>query len=112
METLGGAVANVTLPTFATIQHDHARVRGAYLKAVSMTGFLIFPLIVLLFINADDFIPLIFGTRWEEAVAVYQWFLLLGAIAAIGTLPASLIRSLGQARLWSRYRLMQIAANI
>ena len=112
IETLVGAVANVTLPAFATIQHDLARVRSAYLKAVSMTGFLIFPLIVLLFINADDFIPLIFGSRWGEAIEVYRWFLLLGAIAAIGTLQASVIRSLGHARLWSQYQLMQTAANI
>ena len=112
IETLVGAVANVTLPAFATIQHDLARVRGAYLRAVSMIGCLIFPLIVLLFVNAEDFIPLVFGIKWNESIAVYQWFLPLGALAAIGTLQATLIRSLGQARLWSRYQLMQTVANI
>lgn len=112
IETLVGAVANVTLPAFATIQHDLTRVRDAYLKAVSLTGFLIFPLIAILFVNADDFIPLVFGTKWIEGIPVYQWFLLLGATAAIGTLQASVIRSLGQAKLWSRYQLMQTAANI
>lgn len=112
IETLVGAVANVTLPAFATIQHDLTRVRDAYLRAVSMIGFLIFPLVVLLFINAADFIPLVFGIKWGESVQVYQWFLLLGALAAIGTLQATLIRSLGQARLWSRYQLMQAVANV
>ena len=53
-----------------------------------------------------------FGIKWGESVQVYQWFLLLGALAAIGTLQATLIRSLGQARLWSRYQLMQAAANV
>jgi O-antigen/teichoic acid export membrane protein len=112
LETLVGAVANVTLPTFAAIQNDIERVRRAYIKAVSMMSFLIFPLVVQLFVNADDFVPLVFGSKWDAAIPVYRWCLLLGITAAVGTLQATLVRALGHAKWWSRYQLLQSAVNV
>ncbi|MCW5603560.1 MAG: oligosaccharide flippase family protein [Burkholderiales bacterium] len=112
VEVLAGALGNVALPAYASIQNDRAALKRGYLSSVRMAAFGVFPLIGILFGIADELVVTVFGNRWAPAVPVYQCFLFLGAIQTIGIFQASLIRSLGHANLWARYQVMQAAANI
>lgn len=108
---LVGAASNVALPVFSSLQREPQRLRPAFLKAVRLVSFGVFPVIAALFALADTFVPWVFGDKWAPAVFVYRCFLLLGLIQTIGILQASVIRGLGHAALWSRYQVLQSAAN-
>lgn len=112
VEVLVGALGNVALPAYASIQDDRAVLKRAYLSSIRMVTFGVFPLIGILFGIADELVVAVFGSRWAPAIPVYKCFLLLGAIQTIGIFQASLIRSLGHANLWARYQVAQAAANI
>lgn len=109
---LVGAASNVALPVFSSLQREPERLRPAFLKAVRLVSFGIFPVIATLFALADTFVPWVFGDKWSQAVFVYRCFLLLGLIQTIGILQASVIRGLGHAALWSRYQVVQSGANV
>lgn len=112
IEVLVGAVGNVALPTYATLQDKQDKLKEAYIRSMRIMSFAVFPIIGILFAMADDLVLHVFGARWEVAVPIYRCFLLLGVIQTIGIFQAALIRSLGHARLWARYQLLQAIANI
>ncbi|MFT3735059.1 MAG: oligosaccharide flippase family protein [Rhodocyclaceae bacterium] len=112
IEVLAGAVGNVALPTYASLQKDATALKRAYLRSMRIMSFVVFPVIGVLFAVADKLVPAVFGPDWVSAVPIYRCFLLLGVIQVIGILQAALIRSLGFANLWARYQLLQAAANI
>ena len=112
IEVLAGATASVSLPAFASIQNDLPRLRAGYIRSLRAVTFFVLPTIALLFVTAEDFVPLVFSAKWSDAVPIYRCFLLAGVIQTIGILQATLIRSLGKTALWSRYTLVQTAANL
>ncbi|OFA05946.1 oligosaccharide flippase family protein [Duganella phyllosphaerae] len=112
IEVLVGATSNVSLPAFSQMQDDRQRLQAAFLKAVRLVTMMVLPLIAALWVTADDFVPLLFGPKWEQAVPVYRWFLLLGIIQTIGILQGGLLRSMWKPGVWTRYQVMQVVANI
>lgn len=112
ISVLVGAASNVALPVFASIQREPERLQRAFVMAVRLVAFGVFPVIAMLFVLAERFVPWLFGSKWADAVPLYQCFLLLGLIQTIGILQASVIRGLGHANLWSRYQVVQAVANV
>lgn len=112
IEVLVGATSNVSLPAFSQMQDDRQRLQAAFLKAVRLVTLMVLPLIAALWVTADDFVPLLFGPRWDQAVPVYRWFLLLGIIQTIGILQGGLLRSMWKPGVWTRYQVMQVVANV
>jgi O-antigen/teichoic acid export membrane protein len=58
----------VLLPALSVLQHDLARTRAYYLSAVRNELALLGPFIVFVGALAPDFVPLVYGSRWEAAV--------------------------------------------
>jgi teichuronic acid exporter len=112
IEVLVGATSSVSLPAFSQLQQDPARLQAAFLKAVRIVTLMVLPVIAALWATADDFVPLLFGAKWEGAIVVYRWFLLLGVIQTIGILQGGLLRSMWKPGTWTRYMLAQSAANV
>jgi len=112
IEVLVGATSNVSLPAFSQMQDDRQRLQAAFLKAVRLVTLMVLPLIAALWVTADDFVPLLFGPKWDQAVPVYRWFLLLGIIQTIGILQGGLLRSMWKPGVWTRYQVMQVVANV
>lgn len=96
------ALGNVMFPAMAEIQHDRTRVARIYLRttrAVSLAGF---PLMIGLFVVADDFVAALFGPKWMGMVGIVRLFCVAGLLESIGSLNGNLYMSQGRADLMFR----------
>ena len=56
-------VVDVSMPVFARICGDKRRLFLAYVKMLSLISFVMFPVLLLLFVNAQELAPLIYGDK-------------------------------------------------
>ena len=82
VETVGHASNQFANSLFASVKHDSARLRNAYLSGQTLVGAVAVPLLAILAINAELLIPTLLGEEWRGAVPVFQ-LLALGGIGQV-----------------------------
>jgi PST family polysaccharide transporter len=88
-QQLSSPLAMAAIPTLSRLQDDPERFRRYYLRGLEFVTFVGFPLVVLLFVVADDFVSFVFGEKWLPSVPIFR---------ALG--PAALIEMTAPAASW------------
>lgn len=96
--------AKVLFPAFAILQDDPARIKKAYLKAARLIALLTFPLMVGLFVLADQVILNILGSHWKEMIPIVKILALLGMFQSVSALNGSVFQALDATRLQLKIR--------
>jgi O-antigen/teichoic acid export membrane protein len=78
-------LGKVLFPAFSEIQNDKERLKAAYLKVIRILFILVVPFLFFASIISDYWIPLFFGSKWNDAVIPFIILSFSGAIAAIGS---------------------------
>lgn len=95
-------ITKVTFPTMAKVQDDTDRLKSIYLKTMNYLSSINFPIYAFLFVMAPDLVPLIFGSKWNEAIVIVQILSIYGAIRSTGNPVGSLMLAKGKAN-WGFY---------
>ena len=82
---IGFPLQMVLFPVFSTIQHDLERLHAAWLRSMRLAVAIMVPAFLTLFAVAPDFIPTVFGPRWEDAVPVLQLLSIAGIAYSLST---------------------------
>ena len=99
-------IANVIVfPAYAKIQENAVMLRQATLAALEIVALVTFPLAVVIYILAPDFIPLILGDKWMEVVPVLQILGIATAMYSLHNVGGSLFWGLGK----PKYRFFLLA---
>lgn len=72
VELVTGILTSVSVPVFAKLKGDRARLAAAYRRSVQMGAALTTVVLLLLSALAPLLVPLLFGAGWERAVPVAQ----------------------------------------
>jgi PST family polysaccharide transporter len=88
-QQLSSPLAMAAIPTLSRLQNDPERFRRYYLRGLEFVTFMGFPLVVLLFVVAEDFVSFVFGEKWLPSVPIFR---------ALG--PAALIEMTAPAASW------------
>jgi PST family polysaccharide transporter len=86
----------VAFPAFSRLQHDDEAMRRSYLRLIAVLALVVFPLLVGLAVLGPEAIPLIFGAKWQAAVAPTQILCLAGMIKAVNCSVGSIFMSRGR----------------
>jgi O-antigen/teichoic acid export membrane protein len=85
---IGYIVGRVMFPAYATIQHDRAAFRDAFLSNVRRVALISLPVGIGILLAAHPIVVGLFGERWEPAVAPLQILAVFGVTRAFtGTTP-------------------------
>jgi O-antigen/teichoic acid export membrane protein len=76
---LAQALTSVLFSTLSRIQHDLARLRGAYLTVLSLSNLILFPICAGIAVAAQELVQVVLGPQWDLAVGLVPWFALAGA---------------------------------
>lgn len=76
--TLTSVVVKVSFPALAAVQDDAQMVKSAYKRIISMTCFIICPMMALLFIIAEPLFLLLLKEQWLPAAPYFQLLCLYG----------------------------------
>ncbi|MDR9809783.1 lipopolysaccharide biosynthesis protein [Rhizobium hidalgonense] len=106
---IAGGLTSVTHVLLSSLRSDPKKVREAFLMATFGCALVSYPVFIGLAAVADDAITTIFGAHWIEAVWPVRFYCVIGLMAGIGYVQASLIKSQGEMDWWFYY---QLARNL
>lgn len=78
--TLTYAIHRVSYSIMATFQDDNEKLSDYSQKIVGMAFFIIAPIMVLLFIGADDFISILLPPSWSITAHYLRYFCIIGLV--------------------------------
>ncbi|KZS50225.1 MULTISPECIES: lipopolysaccharide biosynthesis protein [Rhizobium] len=106
---IAGGLTSVTHVLLSSLRADPKKVREAFLMATFGCALVSYPVFIGLAAVADDAITTIFGAHWIAAVWPVRFYCVIGLMAGIGYVQASLIKSQGEMDWWFYY---QLARNL
>jgi O-antigen/teichoic acid export membrane protein len=72
VDRIRGPLASVVIPALSRLQDDAPRFRSYYLKAIATAVALGMPLVVFLFVFAEDAVLSVLGTQWRDSVPLFR----------------------------------------
>lgn len=86
------------LPALSEVQDDEERYRRVVTKMNRFTAYMLFPCMVFLIVVATPMFHVLFGTKWNASIILFQLLLVRGIFTVISTLYNNYILSLGKSR--------------
>lgn len=99
VNNISSVIVNVLFPSFSTIKDDHPRIVSIFRLSIGCVCLIVMPLMLGLFITAENVVTVIFGQQWLPMVPVLQILSLLGISQSVVHLTSSLMLSQGRTRL-------------
>lgn len=92
---VSSVIVKVLFPTLSRLHQDIERYKNAYLRSVAAIALITFPMMLGLFVVADDFVVVAFGEKWLPMVPVLQILCWVGMVQSIGTTVGTVYLSAG-----------------
>ena len=102
------AVSLVTFPVFSGIQNETGKLRYGFLKTLTYTSLLSFPLLVGLAVTAPEFVSVIYGERWADMVVPLQVLCAAGIVLSVATNVGPVAFAKGRADLLLKLNLLKV----
>lgn len=97
--SLSGVITSSFLPTLSVVQDEPERLVRVTRKMNRFTGYLLFFGFGWLMAEAEPLFHLLFGTKWDAAIILFQLLLLRGIFTVLTSLYANYILAMGRSRL-------------
>lgn len=81
---LNPIITRVLFPAFAKIQDDTEKLRVNFYKLLSVVGIINFPALLGLMVVSNNFVPLVFGEKWNSIIPVLQLLCVVGLLRSVG----------------------------
>jgi lipopolysaccharide exporter len=88
---LNPIITRVLFPAFAKIQDDTDKLRVNFYKLLSIVGIINFPALLGLLVVSNNFVPLVFGEKWQFITPILQLLCVVGLLRSIGNPIGSLL---------------------
>lgn len=114
LQNVSNTIGQVMFPALSMIQEDHARVRGAYLRATRYIAFLTFPAMAGLALVAPQFVRVFFGPQWERSIFIVRVLSCVGLVQSVGTTVGWIYLSQGRTDVmlrWTVFALSVVATS-
>ncbi|MFA5499529.1 MAG: MOP flippase family protein [Candidatus Omnitrophota bacterium] len=99
LQNIAWVISKVMFPAFSKIQDSLEKVRRTYLKTVKAIALIAFPVMLGLFAVAPEFVNVVFGNKWSEAIPTIRILCICGLFQSIGTTVGMIYLSMGRAGL-------------
>jgi O-antigen/teichoic acid export membrane protein len=90
---IGGPVAQVMFPAFSRLQDQPERIAALWLRGTRVVGAITVPALCGLVVVAPDFVRVVLGERWAEAVPVIQILAWVGLLQSLQTLNSEILQA-------------------
>jgi len=101
-------IRRISFAAFSAIQTDEKRIISNYLKSIQLSSWILFPVFFGFASVAPGIVSVILGEKWHESTVVIQIVSLALPFTLFHEISASLLVSLGQAKLVSKLSLLNL----
>ncbi len=98
-DQLVAIINKVLYPVYTQLQDDKKKMLDLFLKIVSINNFIVYPVILALFLFAENGIPIFFGHKWDGAVPIIKILCIAVLIQMLNNSHTILFRAAGKVRL-------------
>lgn len=109
---LNPIITRVAFPIFAKLQNDMVQLQRYYLKMIQLLSSLNAPILIGLATFSSEIIPLVFGPKWTESIALVQLFAIVTYAQSCGSPIGALLLARGFANIGFYMNLALFALNI
>ena len=99
ISSLSQILTSSFLAPLSAVQDDQERFTRLVVKMNRFTAYVLFPTFVLLIIMATPIFHLLFGTKWDLSIPLFQLLLVRGIFTVISSLYSNYILALGKAKM-------------
>lgn len=85
LTNISGVIVRVLFPALATMKHDDARFKQAYLKVIAFIALVSFPLMAGLAVVAEHLVAVVFGVKWAGLATLLVILAPVGLMQSIVT---------------------------
>ena len=97
MQKISGVINQVAFPAFSSIQSDKQAVAQYVLKAARLMSFTTFPIFWGLSSVSPEFVKVILGEKWLDAILPLQLLTLIMPFRMLGNIMSPVLRGIGRA---------------
>ena len=108
---IAGPVQKVIGPAFARMQDEPHRIADAWVRVVRLVGALSVPSLLGLIVVAPDFVSVVLGDKWSEAVPVIQVLAVVGILQSLQSISTDILQARGRADTVFRFSILFTAAH-
>ncbi len=106
--TIVSLTNKLALPTLAAVSNDPLRLRSAVHRMLRILAIITFPLLVGLFVVADDFVIVLYGQQWQEAVLPLRILLIYAMRYAVGSPAGMVYKAVGRPEIGFKLGLIMV----
>jgi O-antigen/teichoic acid export membrane protein len=109
---LGGPLQRVFSPAFSRIQDQPERIAATWARVARLLAFVSVPALGGLIVVAPDFVPLVLGDQWTNAVPVIQILAWVGIVQALQAINMDILLARGRSKTMFRFAVVATTAHI
>ncbi len=109
---ISDSIGTVAFPVFCQLQDDNERLAKGYIRLVKFIAMATFPLLVGLAFCAEDFILVVYGSKWLTAVAPLKILCFSAALASIHAVVTPLLNAKGRPALSFKWNCLRLPLTI
>lgn len=91
-------VQRVTFPVLSKIQNDDKRIREAYKKVISITEFVVVPIMLFLAVISNNLFEVVLTQKWNQAAVYFQILCIVGALYPLHSININILNVKGNSR--------------
>lgn len=100
---IAAPLQQVFFPAFTRMRDDRERMADVWIRASRLVGLISIPSLVGLVIVAPDFVQVVLGDRWSDAIPVIQILACVGLLTSIQTLNGEVLFALDRSGTFLRF---------
>jgi len=108
---IAAPLQQVFFPAFSQIGEDRERMAAIWIRATRLVALVTVPALVGLAITAPDFVAVVLGERWNDAIPVIQILAVVGIVQSVQTLSVEVLLAMGRANWLFRFTLVWFVAT-
>jgi O-antigen/teichoic acid export membrane protein len=109
---IAGPIQQVLFPAFSRMQDEPERIAALWIRATRLVGAISIPALCGLVVVAPDFVPVVFGDRWHEAVPLIQILAWVGLLQSLQTLNTEILQARDRTSTIFRFSLVFFVAHL
>jgi len=105
-------IVEVFFPAFSQLQNDPERIAGAWVRVNRVIGAITVPAMLGLVVVAPEFVNVVLGERWEDAIPVIRLLAWVGLLQSLQGLNSSILQARDRTNLLLRYAVVVLIASL
>ena len=109
---IASPIQEVLFPAFSRLQDDPRKVGSAWLRVNRLVGAIALPALVGLIVVAPDFVTVVLGEKWRDAIPVIQILAWAGLLQSLQRLNSSVLQARDRTGTLFRFSILASVANV